>query len=93
MNGSGTHFDAPRSRRGNEAEASPGLHRPIRLLTSAATIFGLTLLLSGVTALAQDTQRQYLSGHDKDDAVPWEFQCTSGARAGFWTNLPAPASW
>ena len=93
LNGSGTHFDAPRSRRGNEAEFSLNVHLPIRLLTSAAAIFGLTLLLSGVTSFAQDTQRQYLSGHDKDDAVLWEFQCTSGANSGFWTNLPVPAHW
>lgn len=44
-------------------------------------------------AAAQETQRQYLSGHDKDDAVPWEFQCTYGANSGFWTNLPVPSQW
>jgi len=40
-----------------------------------------------------DTQRQYLSGHDKDDAVPWKFFCTSGAHSGYWTNLPVPSNW
>ncbi len=44
-------------------------------------------------ASAQDTQIQFLSGHDKDDAVPWEFMCTSGANSGFWTNLPVPSQW
>jgi hypothetical protein len=58
-----------------------------------AGIFGglLFALLSG--ALAQETQTQFLSGHDKDDAVPWEFFCTSGANSGFWTNLPVPSQW
>ena len=34
-----------------------------------------------------------LSGHGKDDPVPWKFQCTSGANSGFWTNLPVPSQW
>ncbi len=42
---------------------------------------------------AQETQRQYLSGHGKDDAVPWRFMCTTGALSGFWTNLPVPSNW
>ena len=41
----------------------------------------------------QETQRQFLSGHGKDDAVPWRFQCTTGALSGFWTNLPVPSNW
>jgi hypothetical protein len=45
------------------------------------------------TALAQQTEVQFLSGHDKDDAVPWEFMCTSGANSGYWTNLPVPSQW
>lgn len=44
-------------------------------------------------ASAQETEIQYLSGHDKDDAVPWEFFCTSGSNSGFWTNLPVPSQW
>ena len=42
---------------------------------------------------AQPTEVQYLSGHGKDDAVPWKFFCTSGAQSGFWTNLPVPSCW
>ncbi len=44
-------------------------------------------------ASAQDTLRLYLSGKGKDDAVPWKFQCTSGANSGYWTNLPVPSHW
>jgi hypothetical protein len=43
--------------------------------------------------VAQQTEIQFLSGHGKDDAVPWRFFCTSGANAGFWTNLPVPSQW
>ncbi len=34
-----------------------------------------------------------LSGHGKDDAVPWKFLCTSGANSGVWTNIPVPSQW
>jgi hypothetical protein len=45
------------------------------------------------TFAAQETDRHYLSGHDKDDAVSWRFFCTTGALSGFWTNIPVPSNW
>ena len=60
---------------------------------------GLAVILSALSAFcgsmlhAQETERLYLSGHGKDDAVPWSFFCTSGANSGFWTNLPVPSQW
>jgi len=39
------------------------------------------------------TERRYLSGHGPKDAVPWEFQCTGGRRAGEWTTIPVPSNW
>ncbi len=42
---------------------------------------------------AQQTEVQYLSGHGKDDAVPWNFFCTANAQSGYWTNLPVPSCW
>ena len=47
----------------------------------------------GSVAATEETERLYLSGHGKDDAVPWKFMCTSGAQSGFWTNLPVPSNW
>ena len=44
-------------------------------------------------ALAQETEVQFLSGHGKDDAVPWKFFCTANAQSGYWTNLPVPSCW
>ena len=44
-------------------------------------------------AAADGTQRVYLSGRGKDDAVPWRFLCTTGSLSGFWTNLPVPSNW
>ena len=49
--------------------------------------------LCGLNSFAQETETQFLSGHGKDDAVPWKFFCTSGANSGFWTNLPVPSQW
>jgi len=53
------------------------------------------LLAAALTppAFGQDTQRQYLSGHGKDDAVPWKFFCTAGNQSGYWTNLVVPFNW
>jgi hypothetical protein len=47
----------------------------------------------GGFASAQETEIQFLSGHGKDDAVPWKFFCTSGAQSGYWTNLVVPSNW
>ncbi len=46
-----------------------------------------------LSASGQESQRQYLSGHDKDDAVPWNFFCTTGGQSGYWTNLVVPSNW
>jgi hypothetical protein len=59
-------------------------------------VFGIlfAVLLGGSSfAFSQQTQIQYLSGHGKDDAVLWNFFCTSGAQSGYWTNLPVPSNW
>jgi hypothetical protein len=57
----------------------------------------VTWALAGGVVLAAtqepETQRQYLSGRGKDDAVRWRFLCTTGAQSGFWTNIPVPANW
>jgi len=49
--------------------------------------------LVSAPAFAQETLRQYLSGTDKDDAVPWEFYCTAGRNSGKWTTIPVPSNW
>ena len=51
------------------------------------------LILANASTFAQKTEVQFLSGHGKDDAVPWNFFCTSGANSGYWTNLPVPSQW
>lgn len=53
------------------------------------------LLLSAVLAQAgAQTERLYLSGHDRDDAVRWDFRCaTDGKPAGEWSTIPVPSNW
>ncbi|HEV2294980.1 MAG TPA: glycoside hydrolase family 2 TIM barrel-domain containing protein [Tepidisphaeraceae bacterium] len=61
---------------------------------SHRTLLGCAVLLITFTsAYAQETQRQYLSGKGSDDAVPWEFFCTAGAKSGVWTTIPVPSCW
>ena len=59
-----------------------------KLFLAAAILF-----LANAAGFAQETEIQFLSGHGKDDAVPWKFFCTSGANSGYWTNLPVPSQW
>ncbi len=63
-----------------------------RLSSFVIRIFALTVMVI-FSASAQQTEVQFLSGHGKDDAVPWKFLCTSGAHSGVWTNLPVPSQW
>src|ERR1019366_3699700 len=60
-----------------------------QILFAAAFLFASF----GSSTFAQETEVQLLSGHGKDDAVPWKFLCTSGANSGVWTNLPVPSQW
>ena len=57
---------------------------------------GLTLCcwLCGIaSATAQQTVRQYLSGHDGEHTVPWDFFCSDGRNSGVWTNIAVPSCW
>ena len=64
--------------------------RPFDAIAGALLLAGA---LTSSRAAAPDSERQYLSGHGKDDAVPWKFLCTTGALSAFWTNLPVPSNW
>ena len=50
-------------------------------------------LIAESTPAATDTQRLYLSGRGKDDAVRWDFFCTEGRSSGCWTNIKVPSNW
>ena len=42
---------------------------------------------------AQETQRQYLSGHGCDDMVQWDFFCSDGRNSGKWMKIGVPSCW
>ena len=65
----------------------------IRLVVCRVVAAIMLIWVSLGSAGAQETQRLFLSGHSKDDAVPWNFLCTTGAQSGFWTNIPVPSNW
>ena len=44
-------------------------------------------------AVAQETERLYLSGTGCDDMVEWDFKCSDGRRAGEWTKIGVPSCW
>ncbi|HVR28254.1 MAG TPA: glycoside hydrolase family 2 TIM barrel-domain containing protein [Thermoanaerobaculia bacterium] len=44
-------------------------------------------------ALAIESERLYLSGQGPADAVPWQFQVSSGRRAGEWSTIAVPSQW
>lgn len=50
-------------------------------------------LVAATLGFAQETERQYLSGHGKDDPVSWEFFCTAGQHSNVWTTIPVPSCW
>ena len=58
-----------------------------------AILFGL-LSLSMVRAdITPKSEKLFLSGHDLDDAVRWEFRCTNGPKADQWSTIPVPSNW
>jgi beta-galactosidase/beta-glucuronidase len=56
-------------------------------------VIACAFLLFSTAAWAQETERVYLSGRDKDNTVPWTFMCTTGAKSGEWTTIPVPSNW
>lgn len=56
-------------------------------------VFLTVSLLAASLGFAQETERQYLSGHGKNDPVPWEFWCTAGQHSNVWTTIPVPSCW
>jgi len=55
--------------------------------------FGVAFLSGNAQSKSSLTETRYLSGTGKDDAVQWDFFCTSGRRAGVWTKIPVPSCW
>ena len=50
-------------------------------------------LLCSASIMAQETERFYLSGTDKDHTRSWDFFCTGGMNSGRWTTIEVPSCW
>ena len=53
----------------------------------------LSVIFFAFTAFGAETRTLYLSGHDKDDAVPWKFTCSAGRNANTPSTIRVPSNW
>ncbi len=51
------------------------------------------LLVSMVGRADNATEIRYLSGHDADDTVKWQFRCSAGQNSGRWDSIAVPSCW
>jgi len=51
------------------------------------------LQFTGLLAIAQQKQIQYLSGTDAANTVQWDFFCTAGRNSGEWKKIQVPSCW
>jgi len=64
----------------------------MRFFWPSGLLFLLLLSLSDLVS-AQQSQRVYLSGTDKDHTVQWDFFCDKGMNSGKWSKIAVPANW
>ncbi len=64
-------------------------------ITTLWVRIAVSLLLIGLAgrSVAQQSQKVYLSGTDKDHTVPWDFYCSKGQNSGKWTKIAVPSNW
>lgn len=46
-----------------------------------------------LTASAQSTHRQYLSGEGLNHTVTWDFYCSDGNNSQRWSKIEVPSQW
>jgi len=51
------------------------------------------LQFTGLLAMAQQKQIQFLSGTDAAHTVQWDFFCTAGRNSGEWKKIQVPSCW
>lgn len=57
-------------------------------------IIGLFIILLCLgSAKAQQTEVRYLSGTGPDNAVKWDFWCSSGMNSQKWSKIEVPSCW
>lgn len=55
----------------------------------------LSFLISSLlpSAVAQTTEKLYLSGTGSDHTVAWDFKCSAGMNSGKWSTIQVPSCW
>ncbi|TMU57336.1 glycoside hydrolase family 2 protein [Flagellimonas algicola] len=56
-------------------------------------LFVISSLYATINAQSVETQRQYLSGTDKDNMVEWDFYISGGMKSEKWTKIGVPSCW
>src|SRR6056300_185216 len=51
------------------------------------------IVIVGFSALAQNTEIQYLSGTGYQDTKEWEFKVSGGRNSGEWSTISVPSVW
>ena len=46
-----------------------------------------------ISAAAQTTEIQYLSGRDAESTTEWDFYCSAGQNSGKWSKIAVPSCW
>ncbi|MBC8094326.1 MAG: glycoside hydrolase family 2 [Akkermansiaceae bacterium] len=64
-----------------------------RIQIGLARAFLTLVCASAIAGHAAPTEIQFLSGTDKDNTVPWDFQVSTGRNAGIATNIAVPSCW
>ena len=53
----------------------------------------VSLLFCGLSSLAQETEKIYLSGIDFEHPVQWDFMVTGGKNSNQWSKINVPSHW
>lgn len=60
----------------------------MRILVFSSLIAGCC-----ISAAAQTTEIQYLSGRDAESTTEWDFYCSAGQNSGKWSKIAVPSCW
>jgi hypothetical protein len=56
-------------------------------------ITSFLFIITCFEAIAQQTEKVYLSGTGNKNTVNWDFYCSAGRNSGKWTTIPVPSNW
>lgn len=56
-------------------------------------LISVSVWLMVTSALAQKTERLFLSGTGSDDTRTWDFRCSEGMNSGKWKKIEVPSCW